>query len=282
VHAVVEAGKVREQRDQPLPARGTPGDEGIEQANLGVRMAGKAREQGIEPRGVDVVDQKPHPDAAHRRVAQCAQHLPARGVVGDQVGLEVDRGRGVLDRGEARVERERGLGQRPGGGGSCVQTELDGDVGERRPRRSAERERGRLSTRGGKLPAQPAISRTKSGATSRRAITGTRASGVEELRRVGHDGAVASATSGTRPSLFRPRCARARRQAGGHGPRCSCSVQAPIAHADRLALARLASRYPAFNLRVTHARRHPARRRRATVSVMQWLVPAVEFSAAAR
>jgi hypothetical protein len=141
---VIEAVEVSEQRNQPSRFGASRIDEGIEEPDLDVGMARKARQQAVQTCGVDVVDEKSHPDSARRGVAQRTQHLLARGVVGDEVGLQVDRRRRVLDRRQPGVERERRLGHRPGPRRRCIDAGAPSDVGERRSGRSDQRRRDRL------------------------------------------------------------------------------------------------------------------------------------------
>jgi hypothetical protein len=105
VHALVEAAEVGGELPQGRQRRIAPVGEGIEEPDLDPGIGGQTEQRFVESRGIEIVQKQPHANAARGRIAQRAQHQPAGGVVGDQVGLQIDGRSGAGDELDPRRER---------------------------------------------------------------------------------------------------------------------------------------------------------------------------------
>ena len=104
VHPVVEAPNIGQ--GCSISARNTlpRATERVEQAHLDVGKRRQALKHRIRARGVEIVDQEPHPDAALRSVAKAPHEQPAGTIVLDQIVLNVERGLRPADQLDSRVQ----------------------------------------------------------------------------------------------------------------------------------------------------------------------------------
>ena len=108
----MRSGLVQRTHDAPGHAV-TARRQRVEQAHLHLRQRGQRGVQLVVAGGVEVVDQQAHAHAARGGVAQRAQHARAGTVVGQHVGLQVERALGALDQRQPRVQRVVAVDQQP-------------------------------------------------------------------------------------------------------------------------------------------------------------------------
>ena len=89
---MVEPSEVRQRGGESARDALPRATERVEQAHLDVGKRRQALKDRIRARGVEIVDQEPHPDAAQRSVAKAPHEQPAGAVVLDQIVLNVERG----------------------------------------------------------------------------------------------------------------------------------------------------------------------------------------------
>jgi hypothetical protein len=104
MHPPVYPRKIKARTDEARQQTTAPSRKGVEQSDLYVGVAGKAQEQFVFPRRVQVIDQQSDANTAHRSIPQSAHQRSPRVVISKEVVLNIQAARSKL--GEFNASRE--------------------------------------------------------------------------------------------------------------------------------------------------------------------------------